>query len=402
MRNIVVEEFKQIPLVDQNLEIVERKGIGHPDTICDAILDNVSIELSKEYIKKFGVIMHHNTDKSLLVAGEVETRFGGGKVKEPMLLIFGDRATEKVGETKLNVKEIAIQAAKKWIKKNLRYVDPEKHMRYQVELKPGSAALTDIFKRKDKILSANDTSAAVGYAPMTPTEQLVLKTEQFLNSKKFKKEFPESGEDIKIMGFRKNNDISLTIGMAFVDRHVKNENDYFRKKEEILEKTRLFVKENSDFEKVDIKLNTLDVRGRGADGTYLTVLGTSADGADSGQVGRGNRSNGVIPLNRHVGSEAAAGKNPVSHVGKIYNLLTHKIANDIYTKINGLSEVYVWLVSQIGKPIDQPAIAAARVIIEPGVKMESIQKKITETIDNELENIDEFCKCLAKGDFSVC
>ena len=111
---------------------------------------------------------------------------------------------------------------------------------------------------------------------------------------------------------------------------------------------------------------------------------------------------GVIPLNRHVGSEAAAGKNPVSHVGKIYNFLTHKIADEIYKEVDGLSEVYVWLVSQIGKPIDQPAIAAARVVTKPGVKMESVRKEIAETIDKELEKINEFTKCLARGDFSVC
>jgi len=402
MRNIVVEEIKQVPLVEQNLEIVERKGIGHPDSICDAILDRVSVELCKEYLKRFGVIMHHNTDKSLLVAGKVVTRFGGGEVKEPMLLIFGDRATDEVEGERIDVAKIAIEAAKKWIRSNLRYVDPEKHLRYQVELKPGSAALTDIFRRKGKVLSANDTSAAVGYAPMTPTEEMVLKVERYLNSKKFKKEFPESGEDIKVMGFRKNNDLSLMIGMAFVDRHVKDERDYFRKKDEILEQTRRFVEENSDFNKVDLKLNTLDTPGRGVDGVYLTVLGTSADGADSGQVGRGNRSNGVIPLNRHVGSEAAAGKNPVSHVGKIYNLLTHKIANEIYRRVDGLSEVYVWLVSQIGSPIDQPAIAAARVLTKPGVKLESVKKEIFETIEKELENINEFTKCLARGDFPVC
>ncbi|MBC7219048.1 MAG: methionine adenosyltransferase [Hadesarchaea archaeon] len=402
MRNIIVEEIKQVPLVEQNLEIVERKGIGHPDSICDSILDRVSVELCQEYLKRFGTIMHHNTDKSLLVAGKVETRFGGGEVKEPMLLIFGDRATNEVGGEKIDVARIAIDAAKKWIKKNLRYVDPDKHLRYQVELKPGSAALTDIFRRKGKVLSANDTSAAVGYSPMTPTEEMVLKTEHYLNSKKFKKEFPESGEDIKVMGFRKNNNLSLMIGMAFVDRHVKDENDYFRKKEEILERIRQFVEENSNFDNVDIKLNTLDTRGRGVDGVYLTVLGTSADGADSGQVGRGNRSNGVIPLNRHVGSEAAAGKNPVSHVGKIYNILTHKIAGEIYREVDGLKEVYVWLVSQIGSPIDQPAIAAARVLTKPGVKLEQVKKQISETIEKELEKINEFTKCLARGDYPVC
>jgi len=391
-----------VPLEEQKLEIVERKGLGHPDSICDAILDRVSVELSKEYLKKFGAIMHHNADKSLLVAGEVETRFGGGKVKQPMLLIFGDRATDEVEGVRVPVEEIAIQAAKNWIKENLRFVDPEKHMRYQVELKPGSAALTDIFKRAGRILSANDTSAAVGYAPMTPTEQLVLKTERFLNSKKFKNEFPVVGEDVKVMASRKNNEVSLTVGAAFVDRFVKSEDDYFRKKEEVLDELHQFIKEDHAFKKVDLKLNMLDVRGRGVDGVYLTVLGTSADGADSGQVGRGNRPNGVIPLNRHVGSEAAAGKNPVSHVGKIYNILTHKIANEIYTNVPGLREVYVWLVSQIGKPIDEPAIAVTRVITKAGIKLESVRGQILETVDNELEHIDKFCKDLSEGKYLVC
>ncbi len=401
-RNIIVEEFKQIPLEKQKLEIVERKGLGHPDSMCDAILDRVSVELSKEYLKKFGMIMHHNADKSLLVAGEVETRFGGGEVKKPMLLIFGDRATEEVEGTKIPVKDIAIRAAKSWIKENLRFVNPEKHMRYQVEFKPGSAALTDIFKRKGKVLSANDTSAAVGYAPMTWTEQLVLKTERYLNSPEFKKEFPETGEDVKLMGFRKNDELDLTVGVAFVDRFVKSEDEYFRKKEEILERLYTFVKSNSILKKIKLNLNTLDMRGRGVGGTYLTVLGTSADGADSGQVGRGNRPNGVIPLNRHTGSEAAAGKNPVSHVGKIYNLLTHRIANEIYSQVSGLDEVYVWIVSQIGKSIDEPAIAAVRVITKPGTKIEDIREQIAEVVDAELEHIDKFCMKLAEGKIPIC
>jgi S-adenosylmethionine synthetase len=397
-----VEEFKQTPLEEQKFEIVERKGLGHPDSICDAILDLVSVRLSKEYLDKFGTIMHHNADKSLLVAGEVETKFGGGTVKQPMLLIFGDRATSEVEGITIPVEEIAIQSAKDWFRENLRFVDPEKHVKYQVELKPGSAALVDIFKRKGRILSANDTSAAVGYAPMTKTEKLVLETEKYVNSEDFKKEFPESGEDVKVMGFRKNDELNLTISMAFVDRFIESENDYFKKKAEILERIRAFTGENEGFKKIIVNLNTLDMPGRGESGTYLTVLGTSADGADSGQVGRGNRVNGVIPLNRHVSSEAAAGKNPVSHVGKIYNILTHRIASHIYNQVADLKEVYVWLVSQIGKPIDQPLIAVAQVITKPGTSIDDIRPEIDEVINSELEKIDKFCEDLARGKIQIC
>jgi len=67
-----------------------------------------------------------------------------------------------------------------------------------------------------------------------------------------------------------------------------------------------------------------------------------------------------------------------------------------------LREVYVWLVSQIGKPIDEPAIAVTRVITKAGVKLESIRGQILETVDNELEHIDKFCKDLSEGKYLVC
>jgi S-adenosylmethionine synthetase len=402
LRNIIVERLRQTPLEKQRLEIVERKGLGHPDYICDAVMEQISLRLSKEYLEKAGAILHHNVDKSLLVAGQSELKFGGGYVKQPMLFVFGDRATTEFDGVKIDVEEIAVNVAKEWFKKNMRFVDPDKHVKYQVELKPGSAGLVDIFKRKGKVLGANDTSAAVGYAPMTRTEKIVLKTEQFLNSKEFKQHHPESGEDIKVMGSRNNNNLNLTISMAFVDRYVYSEEDYFEKKAKIIEEINKFVRANTDFERINIQLNTLDVPGRGIDGVYLTVLGTSADSGDSGQVGRGNRVNGLISLNRPFCSEAAAGKNPVSHVGKIYNVLTFRVAQHVYEEVPELEEVYIWLLSEIGRPIDQPAIAAAQVIMAENSSLDKVKSKIEAVLEYELENIDKFCMELAQGKISIC
>jgi len=400
-RNILVDALKQTPLEQQKLEIVERKGLGHPDFMCDNIMDKISVKLSQEYIKEAGRILHHNIDKSLLAAGEAEPRFGGGKVRQPMLLIIGDRATFNVNGDRIPVKDIAMKTAKEWFKEHLRFIDPEEHVRYQVELKPGHPELMDIFDRKGKVLGANDTSAAVGYAPMTRTEQVVRDTEKYVNSPGFKKRFPESGEDVKVMGFRKNNDLHLTMCMAFVDRFVKSEDDYFRKKAGVQEDITSFVMKKANFESVTVELNTLDKRGRGLDGVYLTVLGTSAESGDSGQVGRGNRTNGVIPLNRPYCSEAAAGKNPVSHVGKIYNTLTHKIAGEVYRRVSGLEEVYIWLLSQIGKPIDQPAVAAVQVVMKNGDSFENVRKEIAEVVDQQLEGIGKFTEQLANGEIAI-
>jgi len=402
MRNIVVEDLKQTPLEKQRIEIVERKGLGHPDYMCDAIMDQISVRLSKEYMEKAGTILHHNVDKSLLVAGEIESRFGGGSVKQPMLFVFGDRAASEINSEKIDVEEIAVNTAKEWFKENMRFVDPEKHVKYQVELKPGSVGLVDIFKRTGKVLGANDTSAAVGYAPLTRTEKIVLGTEQFLNSQEFKQRFPESGEDIKVMGFRNNNNLNLTVSMAFIDRFIHSEEDYFEKKEKILRETNKFVSANTSFNAVNVELNTLDVRGRGIGGMYLTVLGTSADSGDSGQVGRGNRVNGLISLNRPFCSEAAAGKNPVSHVGKIYNALTFKIAQHVYDEVSELEEVYIWLLSKIGNSIDQPTIAAAQVIMKGNNSIKKVRREIGEVLDYELGNINKFCMELAQGKIPIC
>lgn len=402
MRNIMVRELGQVPLEQQPMEIVERKGVGHPDSICDAMLNEISVALSKEYLKKFGSIMHHNIDKGLLVAGEVERRFGGGEVKKPILMVFGDRATFEVDQDPIPVVDITIGTAKNWFRNNMRFIDPDKHVKYQVELKRGSEALTDIFRRKGKFLGANDTSAAVGFAPLTKTERLVLETEKFLNSKDFKKRFPESGEDIKVMGLRKNHDYNLTVAMAFVDRFIDSENTYFKRKDEILEETKGFVKSKFGLKNVSIGLNTLDQMGRGIGGMYLTVLGTSADDGDCGQVGRGNRVNGIIPLNRPTCSEAAAGKNPVSHVGKIYNLLTYRIADKICQNVSGVREVYVWLLSQIGQPIDQPKVATAQLIMKKGKSLKKVSGEVRETIETELANIDKFTEELVNQSIPVC
>ena len=152
---------------------------------------------------------------------------------------------------------------------------------------------------------------------------------------------------------------------------------------------------------VTVDINTLDTPGRGEGGMYLTVLGTSAEGGDCGQVGRGNKVNGVIALNRPMSTEAAAGKNPVSHVGKIYSLLSHQIAEDVYASVPGISEVYIWLCSQIGHPIDQPLIASAQLVLEPGLELGAIRGDVEAVIENELANIYAFTDRLAQGEFTV-
>ncbi|MGC9048879.1 MAG: methionine adenosyltransferase, partial [Patescibacteria group bacterium] len=373
----------------QPVEIVERKGLGHPDTICDLVVDQLSIRISQIYLKEFGTICHFNFDKAFLAAGTAENRFGGGKIVKPMLFVIGDRATEKFGQKKIDLEKIIRQETYRFLKEKYRFLN-EKNFIIQNEIKPASSSLAGIFARGGDILPANDTSALVGYAPMTKLEEIVFKLEQFLNSKSFKKEYPETGEDIKIMGYRENKKTHLVLAIAFVDRFVKSESDYFYKKnlaEKAIEK---FLKKNFH-EKISFEINALDEKGQGVAGCYLTVTGTSADSGDSGEVGRGNRVNGVIPLNRVAGSEASAGKNCVSHVGKIYNLLSFKIADEIF-RTTGKKNT-VWLVSKIGQPVNQPALIS--ILIENLTKKD--KEKAEEIVKKNFFRIDKFIEDLIWG-----
>ncbi len=400
MRRIFVEHLPNIPVGRQDVELVERKGVGHPDSICDAIMEAVSVALSQTYIELCGRVLHHNIDKGLLVAGQTTPALGGGRVDAPMRLVFGDRATMEWAGHRIDVGAIAEETARKWLREHLRFVDPEKHIVFQNEIKPGSPELMDIFERE--VVGANDTSAAVGYAPLTETERLVLAAERRLNDPAFKAEFPEAGEDVKVMGVRQGRELVLTIALAFVDRFIPDEKTYFERKAAIRERLQQELQAQlNDLDRVRVDINTLDEAGRGVRGMYLTVLGTSAEGADCGQVGRGNRVNGVISLNRPMGTEAAAGKNPVSHVGKIYTLLTHQMAGRIYETVEPVEEVYVWLCSQIGQPIDRPLIASAQVILEPGVGLPEVEPQIREIIDDELAQIYRFTERLSRGELTV-
>ncbi|MGH2362672.1 MAG: methionine adenosyltransferase, partial [bacterium] len=333
--------------------------------------------------------------------GDAEIRLGGGRVTDPMRLIFGDRATYSLNGKSIPINDIAISTAKRWIKEHLRFVDPDEHVVYDVQIKQGSPELVDIFSRD--VPGANDTSAAVGYAPLTETERLVLSSENYMNSPAFKALFPEAGEDIKVMGFRRGKELNLTAAVAFVDKFVDSEDAYFRRKGQMHEAVEEFISgEVKTLGKVSLSLNTLDKRGRGLGGMYLSVTGTSAESGDSGQIGRGNKVNGVIALNRPMGTEAAAGKNPVSHVGKIYTVMTHQVAARIYQEVRGVREVYVWMLSQIGSPIDQPKVAAAQLILEKRARQSAATRKVREILERELAGISALTRQLAEGAFPVC
>lgn len=399
--HVEIETLARTPVARRRVEVVERKGLGHPDTLCDLMAEAAGLALARAYVEAAGRVLHFNTDKALLVAGVSAPALGGGRVEKPMRLILGDRATQRVDGRELPVGEIVEQAVRGWVGEHLRYVDPVRHLRFENALRPGSPELVGLFAGERP--GANDTSAGVGWAPRTETEQLVIDAERFLNAPDFKQRHPESGEDVKVMGVRLGRRLELTVAHAFVDRFVASEAAYFEARSglagELLEH---LAPRMSELDDLDVRVNTLDAPGRGAAGLYLTVLGTSADGADGGEVGRGNRPSGVIAFQRPCSLEAAAGKNPASHVGKIYNVLAQDVASSLHDEIAGLEEVGVTLVSRIGRPLDEPWIASVGLVLAPDLRLADVEARVREVLARELGQVDALVRDLIAGRHPVC
>jgi S-adenosylmethionine synthetase len=394
---LVVEALGIQPVACRRIEVVERKGIGHPDTICDALVEAISRALNRMYLAEMGAVPHYNIDKALLIAGQCAKGFGWGRVTQPMEFIIGDRATFEMDGRKLPVGETVQQAVSSWLDEQLPRVRPGDFVT-RVALAPGSTELRGIFAGSATI-AANDTSGASGYAPLSPTETTVLAVERFLNSPEFRRDCPDTGRDVKVFAVREDDRLRMTVAMPLVADLVPSERAYFSRKEAILSSlARRF--RDVPFA-VDWRLNNLDVPGHGSEAVYLTVTGTSAEDADSGQVGRGNRANGLIAFSRPTGGEAAPGKNPVAHTGKIYSVLSHRLAALVHARLPALLEVYIHLASRIGEPVDRPW-TGVQVVLPAGHALADVEGAIREVVESEIDRLPEFRSELMRGLHPVC
>jgi S-adenosylmethionine synthetase len=382
------------------LEVVERKGIGHPDTICDALAEELSRTLSRHYLDQFGLILHHNVDKVLLCGGRSRAIFGGGEVLEPIEIFLAGRATQQVSGYTVPVQELAIESSRSWLKQHLRYLDVERHVRLHSHIRPGSAELTELYRRQNmaSIPLANDTSCGVGYAPLDTLENMVLQVERALNSPEAQTVCPAIGEDIKLMGVRRDECISLTVACAMVARRIADLPAYFAAKAKIAELARTAARQ-AGAQEIEIAVNAAD--GDTAESLYLTVTGTSAESGDDGEVGRGNRVNGLIAFYRPMSMEAAAGKNPVSHVGKLYNLLAQRIAEEVAVGVAGVDEAYCYLLGQIGRPINDPAVVDLKLRLASGVSMAEVERQTDEITHHHLATVGNLWRELVMGSITL-
>lgn len=382
------------------LEIVERKGVGHPDTICDALAEALSTGLSRFYLDQFGAILHHNVDKALLCGGAACPAFGGGEILEPVVIYLAGRATREFQGVKVPVEEIAVEGSRRWIRQHLSHLDPVRHVRIVPHIRATSPDLASLFHRgsESQLRLANDTSFGVGFAPLDALERAVLAVERTLNAPETKSGHPEIGEDIKVMGARIHDEFELTVACALIGRHVANLADYGAKKSQI---RALAVQAARTVIDAPLRIQVNAADHDTPDSVYLTVTGLSAESGDDGQVGRGNRVNGLITPYRPMSLEAAAGKNPLTHVGKLYNVMAKRIAEAIVTDVPEVEEAYCYLLSRIGHPIADPQLFDVQIRLKEMTRLEALTSRIADVARAEFSEIDSVWRDAVDGSLQL-
>jgi S-adenosylmethionine synthetase len=391
-RNIIVTKATGLYIEDLPVEIVERKGVGHPDSLCDGIAERVSLEYCRWCEENLGVLLHHNFDKVQLVAGDVDVRFGGGHIIRPIKIQIAGRGTPSYEGRLVPMDTLAIEAARVHIKETMRYLDPVEHVNINCYAGRGASELVSAVEHAE----ANDTSFGVSHWPRSLLENNVYETANYINFTLID-QFP-IGEDIKVMGCRRDGEITLTVAIPFIATRINDADEYLEFKGALQAAIQEFSRKLDD-RPVKVDVNTADRAKRGD--FYLTLTGTSAECGDDGGVGRGNRVNGMIAPFRSASFEAACGKNPISHVGKVYNVLAFLAARDIVEKVPNAKEAVVYILSQIGHPLDQPLVASALVRSASGQLTASIQSDVHDVLNERLANVADTCAMIRRREITL-
>ena len=386
--DIKIVEAPSVHVNELPFEIVERKGIGHPDTLCDAIAERASQLYSRYFLETYGRLAHHWFDKVMLIGGQSNMGYGYGELTQPYKVIFAGKGVLSVGEQKIPVENIFWQAAEEVLTSTLREFDASKNLVVVSELIDYRGPVNkksrytpdkpeDLFDPADNQRVSNDCNVCNGFAPFSKLEQIVKGVEEYLRSPEYMKINKDTGLDIKIVGTRKESVVELFINIPFIAKHISSYDVYLKRVNEVYDDVLQYLAERSDLE-IKLVVNPQNVNGQ----PYLTVTGTVADTGDLGVVGRGNRLNGLITPMRPMSIEASSGKNPIDHTGKLYGVLSQKIADRISKELGVDNQTHITTLKE--RPLDNPQDVLVYIHEEQSPET---RKKINEIIQREVSNV---------------
>jgi S-adenosylmethionine synthetase len=368
---LTIETGVSVP--SHGMSIVERKGLGHPDTLADHLAEALSRAYGSYTLDAVGAVLHHNFDKLALLGGSSRVTYGGGAMLAPVRVLVNGRATRRCGDVVIPVDEIVTDTVRHFFAERLPHLD--EHFRIELNVtsnsSPGavhtderSPERTSWFApasvdqlRERTVLLANDTSMGTGWAPLSDVEAFVTAVADTLSGPStFTSTRPWCGTDVKVMACAIEDRCDMVFCVPQISGHVHGRNQYVGNSRDVLDYVDELAAQMVPDRKVTLRLNARDMID--SDEVYLTLTGSSIESGDEGVVGRGNRANGLITPLRPMNLEGVSGKNPVYHVGKVYNIAARRIAAALHKRFGGYAEVY--LVSATGQALAAPWQAVVR------------------------------------------
>jgi S-adenosylmethionine synthetase len=377
---IVVSQLVEPSIAEQAFELAECKGIGHPDVLCDGIAERISYNYVQWCLTNLGGVLHHNFDKIMLVAGESRVSFGHGELLKPIRIQVGGRATRFWEGRQVPVDSIVQESAINYLQEAIRCLDPSRNCLIDCLVRQGDSRLANLAARR----VANDTISCCAFWPRSPLEETVYMTAGYINRELAA--LVPIGEDAKVSAYRLDGRMWLVVAVPFLAREVKSLELYEASKRQAAEYIRRFATSVSGGD-VEVTVNAADDCDSGK--VYITLTGTSAEMADDGSVGRGNRACGFVAPFR-PSSTPPAGKNPISHPGKVYNIVAMRIAREVVEAVPEIKESRVLVFAVIGQPLNEPALTNVSVRTGKPALESNVNEKVaavTRSILNETEDI---------------
>lgn len=373
--------------------IVERKGLGHPDTLADHLAEKLSRTYSAYTLKHYGAVLHHNFDKLALLGGASEVRYGAGHMTAPVKVLVNGRAAYSCGGQRIAVGDLVETAVREFFRERLPAVLDHLDIVLNITENPSPGAVVTDDRvperrrwfaprgvedlRERRALLANDTSLGTGWAPEGGLEGLVrVLSDTFSAADGFARTHRWCGSDVKVMGYWDGRQADIVLCVPQKSPYVASRAEYLHNKDTVLAQCNLLARSRLPDAEIDIRLNARDVPEE--DELYLTYTGSSLESGDEGVVGRGNRVNGLITPLRPMNLEGANGKNPVYHVGKLYNLAAMRLARRLHEETGDYAEVH--LISTTGQRLDQPGRILIR-LSAATAQHDKIQALVTEAME---------------------
>lgn len=388
------------PVGKLGYEVVERKGVGHPDTMCDAIAEKCSQLYSRFCLEHYNGIAHHWFDKVMLMGGEANIDFNFGELTRPYRVYIVGKGAKRVGAKEIPVLELFKSAASEVLRSVLTGFDAERHLevhdftvdhqgvgRGGSRYRPRGPEDLEPLVKHGRV--SNDCNVLSAFAPFTTLESMVHSVERHLTGTEYKARNPQTGWDVKVVGRRSGEKFDLLVNMPFLARDIGSMDEYWERKRALVQDLKEFTQQKFGFEP-NLEVNTTDKNGR----PYLTVLGSVADSGDIGVVGRGNRASGLITPMRPMSIEAPSGKNPLDHTGKIYTRLAQDIAEDVHATLRLRNEVHI--VTSKEAPLEQPDDVV--VAVEEAPQLSDLRSKVDEIIERHMASVASLTKDLVFGE----